>query len=171
MPTNSERVVNRPLSGDELKILLRADFERLLASEGMLSPHIAFGRIAYTIDLRLHMDNFVMPESHSTIASRPPAVNVLPTKPELAAVEAMPLAEPSPKVAVGATRLTRSIDSPNAERLRNGLPVPVEVTQQDSTRTTQHITYPPDAFPELGGGDVKIADVSVAVARDIAAKG
>jgi hypothetical protein len=150
--TGRERVANKPLSGDEIKSAIRADFNKLLDNEGLLSSYIAHGRVAYDVILRLHMDNPFNPESESHIASVPATIT-----------------NPSPELVVAEDRVSRSIDSPNAERLRMGMPVPVEVKQQDGTITTEQIKYPPQ--PELGDGNLKLEyinpNVSSAAAPDV----
>jgi hypothetical protein len=158
MPTGRETVVNKALSGDELKRIILADCQRLVDAEGMLSPHIAFGRVGYTISLKLHVDNPFIPDTTVEIASRTPSIQQLEKSPELAAIESAPLSSPSAESEPGAMDLTRTIDSPNAERLREGMPVPVQVKQQDGTTITESISYPPDSFPELGPGEVMIKD-------------
>jgi hypothetical protein len=135
-----------------LKELIRADFERLLDNDGLLSNHIAYGRVSYDITLRKHLDNASRPEDVSSISSRRIATNIVSEHPELAAVEAIPLAGPSPDAVVSGDRASRDITSPNQERLRAGLPVPVDVRQQDNTRVTEYIKYPrPDTIMEDTG--------------------
>lgn len=151
MTTSTETVVNRALGGNELKSILRADFERLLDGEGLLSHYLAYGRISYDITLRLHLDNPMARESTIAVASKPSAEFL---------TELSPLTAPSPEAVVGATNISRSIDSPNAERLRHGLPLPVVVRQPDGTVTTEHVKYPPQ--PELGPGNVTMQDASAA---------
>jgi hypothetical protein len=160
MPSGHETVVNRALSGDELKKLILADAQRLVDNEGLLSPHIAYGRIGYTLTLKLHIDNPYIPDSTITAESKPIAGNVIEQRPELAAIESAPLANPSPAAEVGAMELERKIDSPNAERLRESMPIPVIVKQQDGTVSTEQITYPEGSFPELGPGEVMIRDAT-----------
>lgn len=160
MPTGRETVVNRALSGDELKKLILADAQRLVDNEGLLSPHIAYGRIGYTLTLKLHIDNPYIPDSVIETASKPIAGNIVEKQPELAAIESAPLASPSPDAEVGSMELERKIDSPNAERLRESMPVPVLVKQQDGTTSTENISYPEGSFPELGPGEVMIRDAT-----------
>ena len=149
MPTTNEIVHNKMLSGSELRKIILADTERLLANDGLLSDHIAYGRITYEIIIRKHMDNFMKPEDVSWVSSTPKA----------GVVERGPvLHDPSPEAIVDAQRVTRVIDSPNTERIRTGLPVPVHVTQQDGSTTIESIKYPPQ--PELGKGNVKQDDVT-----------
>ena len=149
MPATNEIVHNRMLSGTELRQIILADTERLLANDGLLSDHIGYGRITYEIIIRKHMDNFMKPEDVSWIDSTPKA----------GVVERGPmLKDPSPEAIVDAQRLTRVIDSPNVERIRMGLPIPVTVTQQDGSTTIEQVKYPPQ--PDLGDGDIKVDDVS-----------
>jgi len=150
MPTGTEKVVNKALSGLELKDILRQDFERVLGGEGLLSDYIAYGRISYDITLRLHLDNPMMPESKMTIASKPS--HDRPT------IEAAPLVAPSAEAVAAGQNLHRSIVSPNEERLRHGLPLPVITRGPDGTTQTEQVKYPPQ--PELGAGDMTLTDTT-----------
>jgi len=150
MPTGTEKVVNKALSGLELKDILRQDFERVLGGEGLLSDYIAYGRISYDITLRLHLDNPMMPESKMTIASKPS--HDQPT------VEAAPLKDVSPEAVAAGQNLNRKIYSPNEERLRHGLPLPVITRGPDGTTQTEQVKYPPQ--PELGAGDMTLTDTT-----------
>ena len=143
MPTSREIVSNRPLSGTELKILLREAFDRMLDNDGMLAAHIAYGRIAFTITLHKQLDGMIRAEDSRT-ESRPAATNVIADRPELAALSSPPLA-PSPTAVTSGTRATRDITSPNAERVRAGLPVTIQRREQDGTLVSEEIKYPPDA--------------------------
>lgn len=149
MTLATETVVNRALSGEELKTILRADFERLLEGEGLLSHYLAYGRISYDVTLRLHLDNPMMRESTVVVATKKSADGV---------ISPPPLAGTTESAVASGTRVERSIDSPNAERLRAGIPIPVRAPQQDGTVTTELVKYPPD--PSLGPGDVKVTDVT-----------
>lgn len=165
MPTSRETAVNRALSGTELKTLLVADFTRMLDEEGMLSQHIAYGRVAYDLRLRLHVDNAMRAESEITQASRPIAHNIIaPDHPELAAIETAPLSAPSKDSAVVGLQLERNVTSPNAERVRLGIPIQVETKGQDGTTQVEMVKYPPD--PTLGDGDVHVDDISRQAAED-----
>lgn len=160
MPTGRETVVNRALSGDELKKIILADAQRLVDNEGMLSPHIAFGRVSYTLTLKLHLDNPVVPDSTIEIMSKRASMQQVENNPNLATLEPPPLVDPSPHAEPGAMELTRNITSPNAERLREAMPIPVLVKGQDGTTTTESISYPEGSFPELGPGEVMIRDAT-----------
>jgi hypothetical protein len=148
-PTANEVVTNRALSGTELREIIKLDIERLLDGEGLLSHYVAYGRISYDLTLRLHLDNPMRPESAVTVASKVTHDT---------AIEAPPLTEPSDKAVASGSNLHRDITSPNAERLRHGLPVPVTTRQADGTTQTEQVKYPPQ--PELGPGEVEITDTT-----------
>jgi len=150
MTTGHETVANKPLGGNELKEILRADFERLLEGEGLLSYYIAYHRLAYDITLRLHLDNPMRPESEVRIASQPNSKTPQATSP--------PLLVPSKESVVVGANLHRDIKSPNEERLRHGLTLPVVTTGPDGTIQMEQVKYPPS--PELGPGEVTLTDTS-----------
>lgn len=141
MPSAREITLNTALSGDELRQIILADVPRLLAAEGMLASNTAFGRVSYTLALKLHLDNPFFPSSVTTLPSVPATPQQVEATPALAAIERPPLA-PSSTRAVGGTVAHRDITSPNVERVRLGIPVPVLVEQQDGTKTTERIKYP-----------------------------
>jgi hypothetical protein len=156
MPTAREVIANRPLSSTELRPILHAVLDKLIENEGMLSPHLAYGRIAFTLTLALHVDNPMAVTTPISLSSAPPAVNATPE--ELSAKGALqspPIISPTAEAAESVTEAEYSIDSPNAERLRHGLPVSLDVKQMDGTITQEKVTYPPD--PSLGPGEVKIS--------------
>jgi hypothetical protein len=155
MPTANETLPNRALTGEELKELLRQDFERLLDGEGLLQPYIAYGRVGYEIILRMHLDNQMNGTSESAIKSRQPARNADSQPP----IDTPPLVGASKDALVAGTILERQIDSPNEERIRAGMPIPVEVTQPDRTVTHEQVRYPKGYMQEeLGEGKVKVAE-------------
>lgn len=157
MPSANERIPNTALSGEELKIIILRDITKMLSAEGLLSDHMGFGRVSYEVDIRLHLANPYNPESKSTIASRPIAHNIVATEPALAAMESFPLADAPPDSIPLVKRLIRRITSPNAERLREGLMVPMEVRSQDGTTQIMKVKYPPQ--PDLGDGDITMEDI------------
>lgn len=144
-PTSSEKIVNRALSGDELKSYLAEVFAKLLANEGMLSPHIAFGRVGGSIKLTLHLDNAYFPESSSTIEFG----------------DKIPLTDATQEAEVAQQTATFVMDNPNAERVRLGLPVPVETKQLDGTKQVEHIHYPADQVDDLPPAQVKVEDTTL----------
>lgn len=154
MPTQNEIVTNRALSGTELREIIRQKLDHLMNEEGLLTHYVAYGRIAFTLKLSLHLDNAWNRESEIEGSSAPAGVNV----PELAALESPPLTDPSADAIISSTQLDYSIDSPNAERLRHGLPVPIDVKQRDGTTSQESVTYPKDE--SLGDGAQVITDVT-----------
>jgi hypothetical protein len=146
MPSLKEIVVNTALSGEELKVVLRDYFERLLTAEGMLTPNAAFGRVSFTLALRLHIDNPWMRDyPATTFKSERASPAAIAEQPSLVALERTPLADPSPDAAKHTTTLHANVESPNAERVRLGIPVPVVVEQRDGTRSVERIKYPKPA--------------------------
>lgn len=163
MPTGREVVPNKALSGSELKKIIKQDFEQLLANHGLLSDYLSYGRVGYDVTLRMHMDNPMRPEDSTTISSRPVATNLIAENPALAAIETPPLKEPSKNSAVDGRRVSRKVTSPNAERMRAGLPVPIQRKQHDGSLVTENITYPTDSsIPD----NSETADVSAEARAD-----
>jgi hypothetical protein len=156
VPTVSEKVTNQPLSGTELKEILRQDFDKLLASDGMLADRVAYGRCAYHIRLTLHTGNVYWPESTVDCVSDRRGViddeHVVPEK--------MPLSPAPPDEHFAAHDLSRKIDSPNMERLRTGMPVPIQRKQADGTIITEHVKYPADALEQSEPDRVSINDTT-----------
>jgi len=144
MPTQSEKVVNRPLTGIELKAYLMSICEKLLSAEGLLSEHIAFGKVSGNIKLTLKLDNAYFPESVTSIDFQ----------------KEDPTAPPSNDNEFAQQTATWTMDNPNAERVRLGLKVPVETKQLDGTRQIEHILYPSD-MEELPEQQVEIKDTTV----------
>jgi hypothetical protein len=165
MPTASETIPNKALAGDELVKILMEDFARLLSQDSMLAPHLAYGRIAYDITLRLHVDDpYTLGVPHTTtVASKPMGKNIVAAMPELGTLETFPLAAPSGAAMAGGERITRDIVSPNAERLRMGMPVPIDVVQRDGSTNSRTVTYPPSGEE----GNVRLEDLSPEVTADV----
>lgn len=165
MTTEREAVVNKALSGIELRELLLRDFIKLLDSDGMLTNQTAYGRCAYDIRLRIHVDNTMQRQHESAIGSRGEARNKMDKQPSLAAVEKAPLVAPSPESIATGTELSRNITSPNAERLNAGLPLTVDTREQDGSKVQKLVTYPQ---PEAGevAVDVTVKDTTTQVRKD-----
>ena len=143
MPTQSERIVNTPLTGSELKSYLLGICQRLLDAEGLLSEHIAFGKVSGNIKLTLKLDNAYFPESITSIDFK----------------KEDPTAPPSPDNEFGQQTATWIMDNPNAERVRLGLKVPVETKQLDGTKQVEHILYPSD-MEDVPAQQVEIKDTT-----------
>ncbi len=121
MPASNEVVGNRPLSGDELKQILIRDFTRMLERDGMFSGHMGYRRVGFKIKLQMHLDNAMFPEHANEFTSRDPARNA---KGPDAFIVAPPIPDATNDVVVGVEH-ERIIDSPNASRLQEGMPVQV----------------------------------------------
>lgn len=148
--TSREAVVNKALSGLEVREILRADFERAMDAEGLLSHYLAYGRISYDITIRLHLDNPYYPESGVTIPSKASDANP--------SIEPAPLRDASSAAVASGVNVHRDITSPNAERLRHGLTLPVQTRGADGTVQIEQVKYPPQ--PDLGPGEVSVSDTT-----------
>ncbi len=151
MPLSSEIVSNRSLSGRELLELVVADLRAMLERDGLFSPYVAFGRIAYDVEVRLHMDNLTYPEHKSRAASRPP---VLP--------------DPSPDAIQVAKVRSREIRSPNVARIEAGLPICVQTRVGDQL-VTKELHYGAEDLPVRGPVPVD-TDLSPGTAREVEAR-
>ena len=154
-----ETILNLALNGEELKAIILRDMQRLLDNECMLMQNVAFPRVAYTVTLKLHMENPFYPQSGVSLNSRPPSRQELEKSPQSVSLESPPLTNTT-NGEVGASTLTREITSGNEERLRNAMSIPCLVPQQDGTKAQESIRYPEGSFPELGEGNVKIEDTT-----------
>lgn len=155
-PTASEVVPNRALSTTELRTLLERDFARLLSNLSLLQSCAAFGRVSYNIRLQLRTDpsGLTPPTEIYLNSQRQPSSIIMgedTARPQrvdapagYATVEPHPM--PQSEVTKTLTReLERNVTSPNRERLREGMPVPVEVANRDGGTRTEQIAYEPDA--------------------------
>lgn len=153
-PLASEVVPNKPLSALEVRDLIRRDFDKMLDNFSPLNSMAAFGRSSWQLKLMFVTETGAQ---ESFIDSRPHAVNIIvgegrlrrsePAPEQFKNVEQHPLKAALAKAA-GIT-LTRNATSPNAERLRSGLPVPVDVKQSDGQTRQETIQYQPDpSMPE-----------------------
>lgn len=180
-PTASEKVPNRALSATELRQLLSTDFERLLDNLSLLQSCSSFARVGWDLRIAIHIDNAMQGEHGIQDRSRAVAGNIIngstgatpasrrEPRPELAAVTTIPVPDASDSAQLEAKSLHRDVDSPNVERLRNGLPVPIERRQADSTTVLEHVTYPPD--DTLGDGAVVVSDVGHVAAGELGIAG
>jgi hypothetical protein len=133
-PATSEKVVNKALSGAEMKEIIRKDFDRLLDNCGELSHYVAYGKAGWKILLTLQTGNARSPESTSVIVGGDEVEEV-----------------------TGAKELEHQFDSPNKERLIAGMPIPVVVKGLDGTTQNQMVQYEPRLDLQ---SDTIIADVT-----------
>lgn len=139
MPASNEIVANRPLSGTELRNIILRDVDNMLSRDGMFTPHIGYGRAAYEIVIKLHLDNPGYPHHDVVVQSREPAKGDTSTT---ADVHKPPLQNPSEDSVVAGMERTRNIDSPNLARLELELPITVQVRDgQSGAMVDQQVTY------------------------------
>jgi hypothetical protein len=156
MPTSRELVPNKPLSGEELATIIKADLASVLAQDCMLTPRVAYGRVSYEIRVTLHMDNPMMPSSVAVVQSKLAASDAVEARPELAALNPPPpLPDASDDATVYSTERHRDIVSPNVARIEHGMPISVIRPGRDTggnpISVEEGVIYPPDV----------VADVSV----------
>lgn len=168
MPAGREIIPNTPLSGAELREIILSDARKLVESHGLLASHIAYGRIGYEVIVRLHLQNASFADTSAagqsandtSLRSVPRTVREIDAHPPLAAIAPPPLSSATDDDSVViAPTIARSIDSPNAERLRAGMPIPTLVRDsQTGSRRIElvHREVPPD----IGPGDVMIDDAT-----------
>src|SRR5215472_1629342 len=145
-PTASEVVPNKPLVSTELRELMLRDFEKLLDGWSLLNSIASFGRLSWQIKVTLVTEQSTQ---ESVIESRQHPVNMIigegrlarsvPAPEQYRNVEAHPLKSALARAA--SRTLTHAVTSPNAERLREGLEVPVDVRQSDGQTRQQNIKY------------------------------
>jgi len=87
---------------------------------------VAYGRITWKVRLYLDMENPMSPHSESWVD----------------APDGFPLDPAGDTKSV--TEIQHNVTSPNAERVRNGIPVPAEVRDFDGTTRMEEIIYPKD---------------------------
>jgi hypothetical protein len=146
-PTASEAVPNRALDALEVRKLVERDFTKLLDGHSVLASPMSFGRVSWKISLVLTTEEHRMPIE---IDSRPEARNLIAQNPGLAAVTSHPMPSQTDLTKTLTRELERHVTSPNAERLREGLPVPVDVKDKSTGAThVEHVQYAPDpSMPE-----------------------
>lgn len=164
----NENIPQRMLSGKELKAIMIEKFSQLLRGDTMLGDFMAYGRIRYDITLRYQVGN--MPDIVNRVSSEPIGKNILPSMPELEALEGpLPMKDPPPDTVTGGDRVSHMIDNPNFERLAHGLPIPVDVKQSSGAVVTEEIKYPID-YPLENAKNVRFEDVSSEVKAELGNK-
>lgn len=126
MPTSNDTIPNRPLSGYELRQIIMKDIDDMLARDGMFTPHIAYGRVGYRVDIALQLDNPLYSEHKSSVESKDPSRNERdPIKKQL---RKPPMKGPSDDAAYAGLQRNRVIDSPNHARIEHEIPVLIKVS-------------------------------------------
>lgn len=138
MPLNQETIPNKPLNGIEIRDLMMRDLEKMLANDCMVSDNLAYGRISWKLRYSLNFDNPVLQNSEISYATRPHAHND-PNK--IDQLEAFPLEKPSTEAVFSSSEAERNVESPNAERLRAGIPVEVQTIDDEGKRVGKLVQY------------------------------
>jgi hypothetical protein len=139
MALSTERVVNRPLSGKELRKVILDHVEEMLAKDGMLAEYIGYGRVAFTVRVELHLDN----------PSTPKHVVRMRASAEAPLEGAPPLENPSGEaVATGSERVV-TVDSPNLTRMYHDMPIHVYRNDGKGGVAEHPVAYAKEGLPEL----------------------
>lgn len=145
MTLSRELVPNLPLAGDELARLILADAQALIDGDCMLSRSVAYGRCSYELRLTIHVDNPAFPLSESSFRSRRRATQEVSADAALSAVESHPLVAPTSADAfLSASERHRDMESPNAARVAQGLPVTVVTRESSGRHAEKSVMYPVD---------------------------
>lgn len=144
-PISSETVANTPLAGHELAKLILADCVAMIESDCMLTSSVAYRRCSYELRLTLHMDNPAFALSESRFSSKKRSVQEIQADDSLAAVELHPLAQPTSEESfLSSTERHREMDSPNAVRIQQGLPIAVITRDSSGHHIEKSVQYPSD---------------------------
>jgi hypothetical protein len=145
----TEKISNKPLKGTELAKIIEDDLQRMLLRDGLLSEFIGYGKVAYSVTVKLMMDNPMYPEHTITVRSRTDK-----NKPEF---EAGPLKNPTADAVKSGSKRTRTINNPNLVRVKRDMAVTSEfIDPQDGRIKEREIRY----TPEQAGVSVEDADVN-----------
>lgn len=145
---SQEAQPQKPLTGEELKKIVLLDVEKMLDMDGMLTGHVAYGRVSFVVTVKFHVDRPVEPTWTNTTPSRKATVQELDLRPELVSLETFPLPETEEDaVALGMTR-AHEIQSSNTARIENGLPIDVITRDQGGSIVERKIMYETSDLPE-----------------------
>ena len=145
MPLSKERLANKPLSGPELIEVVVADLREVLKRDPMFASYAGYRRVGYNIRITLHLANITYPKHEVKVDPRP--------HPEQVHIEGPgPLVEPPADLVVVDLERARKVESPNAARIVNGLPLKVSVVAggrlEEKTLTYEPGIVPDGAVPE-----------------------
>lgn len=143
MAISSDRVQNRMLSGTELAEIIQKHVARVLGSDGMLTGRIAYGRVAYEVRVTLHLDNPCYPEHVSVTTSTPMSIQQIEGNPTLAAILTAPLQDLTPDADLVAIEVQVQVQSPNVERIVNGMPL-TQTVRVDGIPIDKEVRYTGD---------------------------
>lgn len=124
MPTVNEVIPNKKLTGTEVSIVIQNRVKRMLDMDGVLGPHVAYGRLGFEVVIKLHLDNPTYNEHVMRTKSQ--------TQRNEPVLESPPLKKPSSKAKVVGRKSFHKIDNPNKERVLNGLPIPIEAMSRET---------------------------------------
>lgn len=138
---SDNKIPAKPLTGVELRQIIMKDVGAVLDGDGMLATHIAYGRIAYDVTVKLHSSRPIDPTWQNKTTSRKATVQESDNNPALAALDTFPLINPEEDaVTVGVTR-SREITSPNVARIFAEIPISAVIRESDGEIREKDIMY------------------------------
>jgi len=158
----SDTIMNKPLSGTELKQIIMSDVERMLDMDSMLQAHYGYGRVSYQVNVKLLLDNPAYPEHTVKVSAKPNKAN-----PQVAAA---PVKEVSAEVVKMGRQRSRNINNPNLERVKHGLAIEQSyIDPADGKTKTRELEYTPeqagisevDADPDNGTVDKELSAMEI----------
>lgn len=132
--TANEVVRQKMLNGKELKEVLLNKLQESLAIDPMFQEHMAYGRLQWTVQITLQMDNPNYKE-HKVGAKGAEG-------PEETGRDGAIVMEGTVEL-----KVEDGFTSPNAARVQNGLPVPIEVRQGGRTEAKE-VRYDKESAPQ-----------------------
>lgn len=143
---------NKALSGVELAKIITNDITNILEQDGMLTGHIAYTKVAYSITVKIMTANPIIPNWTNKTKSKTSTEQQVAGNEALAAVHAFPLktADGDETANIGVER-TRQIISPNQSRIENGLPISVNLRGPDGDIREEKVHYDVEMLPDDGG--------------------
>lgn len=160
---STDRIQNRPLSGEELSKIIQKRVGQILAADGMFIARIGYANVAFEVKITLHLDNPAYPQHVTTVIPSRVSIQELEANPELGSIEGRPpLASPTEDALVISTELSEIIQSPNGSRIEHDLPLKQQIRNvENMTWEDKEVMYTGDKpEPESVGNTMKVTDTS-----------
>ena len=129
----TDTIPNKPLSGIELRQIIEADVDRILGMDAFMNEYTSYGRVSYVVAVKLLLDNPSFPEHTISVKAKGNKEKTVATS---------PVSEVSDTVIKAGRQRTRTINNPNLERLKHGLPITKDfIDPSDGKQKTQNLNY------------------------------
>ena len=157
----ADTIPNKPLTGNELSTIIQSDVERMLAHDGMMLEYMSYGRVSYIVTVKLLLDNPTFPEH---------TINIKAKGNKEQTIVMPPVKDVSPEAVRVGRQKSRTINNPNLERLKHGLPIEKTfIDPSDGKQKTQALKYTAadaglteaDVNPDNGSTDKELAQMEI----------